>query len=59
MKDTYIQPEMYAVRLQQMQMLCQSLVDGIDSNVGINLGGSSEDDTSGQGARVKENIAVR
>lgn len=57
MKRNYEKPAMLAVRLQQMQMLCQSKVSGITGNAGLGFGGSSNNDQSGQGgpaARVKE-----
>ena len=54
MKKNYIQPTMLTVKLQQMEMLCQSInnvVSGEDdeNNTGIGYGGGS----GGEG-RVKE-----
>lgn len=42
MKKTYIQPAMLAVKLQQMQMLCQSITDLDSDDTGIVIGGEGQ-----------------
>ena len=54
MKRNYEKPAMLAVRLQQMQMLCQSVYGVNSGDAGISYGGGSNNDQSGQGARTKE-----
>lgn len=53
MKKIYEKPAMLVVRLQQMQMLCESQVTGVDGgDTGIGYGGGSDNDPSGP--KVKE-----
>ena len=50
MKQIYVQPAMLTMRLQQMQMLCESLNDvsgGSDTGIGYGGGGTGP-------ARVKD-----
>ena len=55
MKTPYIQPRMIAVELHHRSgILIDGSVRDVDSNVPIQGGGASTNDTSGQGPRVKE-----
>ena len=55
MKTTYIQPTTLAIELHHRSgILLDASVQDINSNVSIQQGGASTNDTSGQGPRVKE-----
>ena len=39
MKKLYAKPALRVVKIQQMQMLCQSKVTGVENNAGLKYGG--------------------
>ena len=59
MKKTYIHPSMLAVRIQQMGLICESylsglnITDGTDENPIAGYGGDSDNDLGGSGGRAK------
>ena len=55
MKHNYQTPAICVVRVQQSSIICTSSIRDAETNVGIGYGGSSANDDSGQGARVKGN----
>lgn len=57
MKKKYLSPNMTVVKLQQQNIICTSDVESVQSNVGLDLGGASSNNTGGI-VRTRENTNV-
>ncbi len=57
MKKKYLSPNMTVVKLQLQNIICTSDVESVQSNVGLDLGGASSNNTGGI-VRTRENTNV-
>lgn len=61
MRKQYIIPAAFVVMLQHRSQILIVSGDGVTSmegNAGLNYGAKSSNDTSGQGARIKESVDI-
>ena len=62
MKKIFIKPTAFVVKLQSQSALLQASIQSFSTNLtdtdAIGYGGSSGNDTSGQGIRTKESVNI-
>ena len=57
-KKIYTKPAMDVVAFSSNDVICTSVVNSISGNSGMRNGGSSANDTSGQGARANNRSGI-